>query len=383
MSEKLFCSMTDIKDDLIEEALDYSPPAKKRNSLLRFGSIAACLCLIAAGAFMLWREGGQTDPEEVSVSTGEAGEETISAEYYFRDCTEDGESTAGESVVSIAQPPYAESRSFSDERERYEMQGIIPLLDTHPVFTCMANYNDGSLYSVVLTWDRRGSMEEYSTLSIIAAYDRVEDTDDCVVIMDEDGNVIEPNVTVTERDGIQIVAEVGLDMEKSLTFQNESGWYRIVGSWNDDYESVVSLLDWVWDHPLDLSLFPIEAGDNYELFAFSEYPDAFSDVLPDFTSFGYELLEGWVTVKNGEPVRFEGHYASDGGTVENVHWCYDIEPDAYDLERCIGSLDEMTQQAISDELSENSSVSFLWDGNAVCIYSDDAQAVWQLIDSIK
>ncbi len=41
------------------------------------------------------------------------------------------------------------------------------------------------------------------------------------------------------------------------------------------------------------------------------------------------------------------------------------------------------EQAVTGELSEHSSISFLWNGSTVCIYSKDARAVWQLIKSIK
>lgn len=49
-----------------------------------------------------------------------------------------------------------------------------------------------------------------------------------------------------KRDGVQIVTTGTQNTDKTINFQNETAWYQITGTWNDSYESVVELLDWVW-----------------------------------------------------------------------------------------------------------------------------------------
>lgn len=64
----------------------------------------------------------------------------------------------------------------------------------------------------------------------------MEDT--IIYEIDDNGNIIPPAVTVTERDGIQIIAEGKENWKKTITFQNDSGWYQMKGSFNDNYTAV-------------------------------------------------------------------------------------------------------------------------------------------------
>ena len=185
------------------------------------------------------------------------------------------------------------------------------------------------------------------------------------------------------------MTEGGENREKTVTFQNENGWYQVSGSWNDSYEAVIELLDWIWEHPLDLSRFPIDEGNLYQAEELSEYPNAFSEYLPDFAAFGLVQTDAALMLKNGSPVSFEGHYYlasavrdENEQASEDLHWCFDTEPDYYDIQRCIGELAGLTEQQVAEELSEEGSVAFMWNGNCVIVYARCADRAWAIIKSL-
>lgn len=367
-------------------------PKKKKGVWIKWGAMAACLCFVFAGAFGLFKGGKSNTLQNWSKG--------YKAKDYFKFCdtTTEGSSSNSASLDSSA-IPYDESRYFSDMRSEFEKNGVIPVIDTHPQFTLAARYNGGSLYCVELSWYRRstGGLKEYSDLKVIAGFEEVPIINDCIVIeVDENGNVLEPAVTVTERDGIQIVARGRENTEKTLTFKSENGWYQISGSWNDSYEPVVELLDWFWENPIDFEMFPMADGDNYTLTSLTETPDAFVDYLPDFGSFGFIEETTNITLKNGIPVRFEGHYVAhtdeelvksqDYYDVEGytkMHWCIFAEPDVYDLDGCLGDLNTLTQEQITHILeNEDNKVKFMQDDLLIIVYPDDAAEAWELIESL-
>jgi len=57
---KVFCSMEHIDSDLIDEAETYKG-AKKKNTWVKWGAIAACLCLVAVGAIGLYNSTNSAD----------------------------------------------------------------------------------------------------------------------------------------------------------------------------------------------------------------------------------------------------------------------------------------------------------------------------------
>ncbi|WP_310601513.1 hypothetical protein [Anaerosporobacter sp.] len=389
--------LSQVDERYIEEAAPSKHVAKKP-SWIKWGTLAACFCLIIAGASVLFKQDFEQDynQEESSGHTVLQWSDNFQAEDYFK-----YNSAASDDVSeskSDAAPPYAETRFFSDNRKQYENDFLIPIIDSHPLFDCAAHYNsDGSLFSIELSWHRRGETEDYSDLTIIAGHQEVEMIEDCIFVeIDEQGNIVEPTITVTNRDGIQIVSEGKAGQKKKITFQNESGWYQIVGSWNDDYDSIVMLLDWLWEHPIDFTRFSMEAGDCYTSVLLDEYPDAFSNYLPDFESFGFIASETHLLLKNGVPVSFEGHYVAHveeslvmAGNYYDVqghtkmHWCFNTEPDIYDLQRCLGELDTMTEDIVKDALSKESSIAFTWGDNVVIIYPDSPDEAWELIASLQ
>ena len=404
-SKQLFMAIGNIDDRFIsEDGEDISIIKDKVTNTVRFSPrlritipVAACLCIIALGAYALLRPSLSDVPGKPVLQWSAQ----FSAEDYFKynDVASDGMSSAG-SLADYALP-YSKTRSFSDNRENYEIEGVIPRIPEHPLFNCSVNYNDdGSIYSVVFSWHIRSLTvrDSYSDLSITAGYQEVEKITDCIFIaLDDNGNIIEPAVTVTERDGVKIVAEGNENTGKTLTFQNGSGWYQVEGSWNNSYALMVTLLDWFWEHPIDFGRFPIEAGDNFTSTTLSEMPNAFSGYIPNFAAYGF--LEEWdnLSLKNGTPYAFEGQFIAhvpeelipesryysevEGWTV--IHWCVLTNPEYYLYEISLGDLNELTEQVVYNQFDSSrnqSSIAFTWDGLFIQVYSNTAEELWTILE---
>jgi hypothetical protein len=328
------------------------------------------------------------------ISPGNSGKPVLkwskgfsAADYFaYNEGNESGTSSVSQWDASVI-PPYAAERYFSDEREQMETDGVIPEMPDYPLFDCIGRYNeDGSIYSVTFVWGQRG--DTYSNLKITAGLQEVEMIQDCVFVeVDEDGNIVSPAVTVTERDGVSIVAEGNENRDKTLTFQNDTGWYQITGSWYDSYESVVELLDWVWEHPVDFDLFDMSLGVEYTYRAtLDEYPEALANYIPDFDALGYVLDDNFLNLKDGEPVYFEGHYYPGGDEEQpDIYWCVNAEPDYYDKQASLGDISVLTEQLITDTLSEESSFSFTIGDCVIKVYTKESQAheAWLLVESLN
>ena len=379
--ELLSDALNDLDEDLIAETDKLRQRTKSgKKGLIRWGAVAACLCVVLLGAWAVLITNTSRNP----VLTWNSGFE---AEDYFKYNKSDPGSASSSGNMDI-ELPYAESRVFSDLRGDLEAEGVIPVVGTHPLFDCSAHYNeDGSLYSLELRWHQRG--DSYSDFAIIAGYQEVPQITDCVCIeIDENGNILEPSVTVTERDGVQIVAEGRLNQSKTLTFQNDTGWYQIKGSWNDSYESMVTLLDWLWEHPIDFDRFPMDAGDRYDHLyengELADIPAVFTAHTPDFAALGYETEAQWLTLKNDEAIYFEGSYCST--SVPSLSWSVNAEPEYYDRERVVGELGELTYELVAEFRAQGQSIYFAWDGYVIAVYISDvgtAEDMWQIIKSVQ
>jgi uncharacterized protein YuzE len=365
----------DINEKYIKEAR--TAKKSKTPTWVKWGAVAACLCLVAVGAVQLLSNRSGSKP----ILEWSAG---FQAADYFAYNDEKGGSSASASLDTSALP-YAAERYFSDDRSQMEEDGVIPKMEDSQLFDCVARYNeDGSIFSVTFVWHQRG--ETYSDLSITAGIQEVETIQDTIFIeVDEDGNIVPPSVTVTERDGIQIVAEGSKTQNKTLTFQNDTGWYQISGSWNDSYEDMATLLDWVWAHPVDFDRFDMSLGVEYTYSNLDEYPDALAEYIPDFTIIGYEVDDNYVGLKDGEPIRFEGHYYLGGNEGTEIHWCVDTELDPYYQLDSLGDISVLTEQLIADTLSQGSSFSFTMGDCYLQVYTKEAQAheAWLLVESLR
>jgi hypothetical protein len=346
-----------IDAELIEEA-GFAPPRRKR-SWTAWAAAAACLCLLLGGG--LWLRGREAAAPGVRKWSA-----SMSAADYFRDCG--GDRGPGLSASdSIAMPPYAAELSLDGERRELEVAGVLPPLPDHPAQHFWAYYNgDGSLYKLSFWWMERPEDETggYSDLRLTAAPKELHEVRDVIVITkDEAGKVIPPRVTVTERDGIRIVAEGGEHEAKTLTWQTEEGWYQLYASGTDGEERIVALLDWLWAHPLSLEPWAA-AGDGFIYSTREEQPGAFREQIPDFEALGYEAEEELVNLaqvykapNKGDlvPVWFEGVYTR-GET--RVSWTVSTGADADAWDACLGRPEGISEEMVTAALSERDHIGF-------------------------
>lgn len=373
------------------EAADVRPKAKKA-SWLKWGGLAACLCLAAVGAVYIL---AQKSADRAVLQWSE----NFPAENYFK-YNSGGDELSSRKVIDTSAVPYASERYFSDDRAQMEAGGVIPAMPDHPLYTCVVRYDgDGNIFSVTHAWHRRG--DNYSDLTVtVGQQDIGQELDllqDCIYVeLDEDGNIVTPSVTVTERDGIQIVAQGSETQNKTITFQNDTAWYRIAGSWGDGYEPMAALLDWVWEHPVDFGMFTVDKGVEITHISLADYPDAFAAQIPDFEALGYFPGENYLQLKDGDPYTFEGHYytgvtpkqVADHSYLEmegwaEIHWCIDAQPDYYDLQNCMGNLSELTREQVTEALTSGSNFSFLLDGVFIKVYCKDAAEAWRTVETLK
>lgn len=162
----------------------------------------------------------------------------------------------------------------------------IPAMPEEDRFSCDAHYEaDGRVYSVVFRWY---SYNPYSSLTVTAAPEKRNIVSDEVdILVDENGIVIDPAVTVTERDGVYIVAEGWESGSKSISFETASGWYKIEGHASDSFEVLTALLDWFWEHPMDFDFFPLRAATITPL---RRWTTALRTLSPTFP-----ISPGWAT----------------------------------------------------------------------------------------
>ena len=378
-------SLEFIDADLIEEAGRAEPRKRKRWALPI--AAAACLCLIVGAAwFLRGREAKEPGVQKWSPS--------LSAQDYFKDCG--GDRGPGLSASdSIAMPPYAAELSLDGERRELEEAGALPPLPDHPAQHFWAYYNgNGSLYKLSFWWMERPEDETggYSDLRLTAAPKELHEvSDEIVITKDEAGNVIPPRVTVTERDGIRIVAEGGEHEAKTLTWQRSEVWYQLYASGTDGEARIVALLDWFWAHPLSLDRFREMAGECFTYATRAEEPEAFRKQIPDFEALGYEAAEELVNLvqvykapNKGDlvPVWFEGVYTR-GET--RVSWTVSTGADADAWEACLGRAGEITGDRLREALSEGGEVNIFFDLPCMAtlrLEQGSAADAWEIVHSL-
>ena len=382
-SEQLRDAIGEVRDDFILDA-DTVVKNHKRKWIV-WTAAAACLCLLASGAVKLW--GG---PSVKTIT--QQWSPTLSAKDYFKNSGKGNGQNRTSDSASIVVPPFSIQVSLDDDRNKLEEDGVLPVMPDHQEQFFFAGYHgDGSLYKVSFSWMRRGKTNaEYSTLTLTAAPKELHEVSDVVYVrMDENGNPIPADVTVTERDGVRIIAEGGEEEEKTLTWQTEGGWYQIGGSWNDSYEDVVALLDWFWEHPLCLDRFTEPPEGTVVTVSRSEQPDAFREQIPDFSALGYtaedERVYLWQREDESVPVGFEGVYTR-GET--RIRWKADVAADADAWHACLGGPDEVTEEKISEAVSEGGSFNLFLFVDAPCMVTVTVEQgtggdAWEIVQSFQ
>lgn len=342
---------------------------RQRKRKMRTGwAAAACLCLIIGGiALFRGAKAADEGARQWSAST--------TAEDYFKN-SRNGAAQDPSSTAALVMPPYAVAVSLNDKRAELEAGGVLPAMPDHPEQWFEVRFNgDGSLYKVSFLWMRRSEsgLDEYSDLWLEAAPREPHELGDVV-------DMSQPDSTVTRRDGVAILAVGGERQTKSLTWQTDQGWFRITGCWNDSYASLVALLDWFWEHPLDLDRFGTPPDGSMVFSVRAEQPEAFREQIPDFTALGYtaetelvSLGEVWLGADEPEliPVWFEGVYTR-GDT--RVRWTVSIAADADAWAACLGRPKEVTEESLSDALRQQDFVNLFFDR----LYDPDAMATLRL-----
>lgn len=328
-----------------------------KNTMIKYISAAACLCLIVITVITVIRSGAGRS------ASIQQWTESMAAKDYFKNSTNTGRPDSAS--ASIVMPPFAILLPLDDSRQALEEAGIIPVIADHTEHSFAVMYNgDGSLYKISFRWGRRGEgIEEYSDLIFRAAPKEIREISDTVAVRtDPSGNVIPPYVTVTERDGITILAEGAENENKTLTWQTDKGWFQVQGSFKDSYEDVIAFFDWFWAHPFDLSGYASVPDDLMIRSTRAEYPDAFSGMIPDLTSLGYTAVSESVNLGSVggavKPVWFEGIYTR-GET--RIRWTINTGADADAWAHNIGRPSEITEEKLARALSGQECVNIFFD----------------------
>ena len=369
-----------IDAELIEEAGRAEPQKRKRWALPV--AAAACVCLLLGVCWLLWgREAKEPGVQKWSPS--------LSAADYFKDCGGEG-GRKRISYATLVMPPYVAALPLDEER--LEAEGVVmPAVQDRPAMDMAACFNgDGSLYKVLVLWELRpeDGRDVYSVISLSAAPKELHEVSDVIVRrLDADGVEIPPKVTTTVRDGIAILAEGGEWEPKTLTWQTAEGWYQLQGN-PDSAETLVSLLDWFWAHPLNLDRFREMAGECFTYSTRAEQPEAFREQIPDFAALGYTAESELVyqAYRYGddlwEPVGFEGVYVR-GET--RIRWTVSTGADADAWEACLGRAGEITEDRLREALSEKSEVNIFFDLPCMAtlrLEQGSAADAWEIVHSL-
>lgn len=373
-------SLEFVDAELIEEAGRLEP--RKRRRWTGWIAAAACLCLIAGAVWFL--RGREAAPEGVQKWSA-----SMSAADYFKDC--DGEGGRKRiSYATLVMSPYAAALPL--DGERLEAEGVaLPTVQDRPAVDMGVCFNgDGSLYEVLVRWEFQpeDGRDVYSVISLSAAPKELHEVSDVIVRrLDADGVEIPPKVTTTVRDGIAILAEGGEWEPKTLTWQRSEGWYQLRGN-PDSAETLVSLLDWFWAHPLSLDRFRDMSAECFTCCTRAEQPEAFREQIPDFAALGYTAESELVyqAYRYGddlwEPVGFEGVYTR-GET--RIRWTVSTGADADAWEACLGRAGKITEDRLREALSEKSEVNIFFDLPCMAtlrLEQGSAADAWEIVHSL-
>jgi len=83
-------------------------------------------------------------------------------------------------------------------------------------------------------------------------------------------------------------------------------------------------------------------------------------------------------------VKEGSYYDVEGWTI--IHWCIMTNPEYYYIPESLGEIDELTEQDVLSQFDSSrnqSSISFTWDGLFIKVYSNTAQELLAVLQSVK
>ncbi len=353
----------------------------------------------SAGCFNRPADGGEEQNDDFDIETLDLtgvqrwSPDMGAADYFANSGKEEG-SDSDSAYADLIMRPSAVMVPLEDRREEFEADGILPRMEDRTEYDFCAEYNgDGSLYKLTFLWMRRGDNAEYSDLTLTAAPKEPHEVNCYAVAEGVGGGQVPPYVTVTERDGILICAKGRENQEKTLTWQTEAGWFEIRGSFNDSYEDTAALLDWFWEHPLDLALFADPPEGSMIFSTRAEHPEAFQNQIPDFEALGYAAESELVNLGEhwGEtvPVWFEGIY-SRGDT--RIRWSVSLGADRDAWDACLGRPGEFAEDQLTEALKDRDFVNIFFDRTkepplpimaTAKLENGSAADLWEVIKSLE
>ncbi len=356
--------------------------------------IAAALCVCVVLAAVIAIHSGGNDPAGTQGRPAEeTGEiiwtESMQPDDYFRYCTSlPSYTSAVTGTASLTFAPTVVSYPCQELTDK----GIIPIVPGYEDMSFNAySKPDGEIYRIEVRWNRQGASNENNRVLRMKAVDQeYADIDEAATQYYCKGKLVEPNPTITKRDGIAIKAVGMKDEIKTLTWERSGIRYKITGSYAVSYEYMVSVLDFFWEHPADFSQFHATSSEHVvEYLTPEEYPQVFEHV-PDLAPFGKYLTnkdETTVTLvdgkfQNAELTYKNGPGASSGG----MRWCIYTDYSQLPASKTVYNLGDVTYQDVVIEQEADGSIAFKWDEYYILVIIGNdlsSDELWHIIESMK
>lgn len=297
------------------------------------------------------------------------------------------------------------SRGFSHLRGQMEAEDVIPAMGGDFEFACQACYQDGGdVDAVRFTWTREvpswGVEREYRELIVNVSSLDCTSVLDGGYFVDAYGFETTWNAIITERDGIDITCAGAEDSCKLIRFYDGETWYQIYGDPGITFEEMVRVLDFFFEHPMNVERFEYRAGGQLHTSSLEYHPEAFSGLYPT------EELTGRCPPMNGVPeLDMLDDYAYgisciyerdvDGTAVERWE-AYDMRYECYqdvdwDRMHSIGDLDGLTEEDVEAYMEDAGPyqyrLAFSWgEGYRVAVkvkFGATARELWELLCAVR
>ena len=306
-----------------------------------------------------------TPPASVSTENPETSEAnlsalTVPADYFYRDSDGSGFVTANE-VFDYVKPPYEQVRDFTGYYQEYITSGLLPDIG-YGACTIEALYrNTGEPWSLTFLW-QDGAPENYRqiTLNVWPKEPTGEDHDSEYSRMDRTKMT---KTTISSSDGTEV------DVYGDLI--RETGVYVLVWTMPDGTychlqghgvglasEDLPPILDFVINHGINFSDYPIELGAIWETVSLEECPDAFPGLIPTVED-DRIMTQGWVVLKDGVAQSAFLEYSTDwldesqetdDYTYPVLSWYIHDQEETESIE--LGDINAVTEETVVNALKE-------------------------------